>query len=140
MPTGHQPLLLKETIIEYLRFVCNELTPIVEVSGVYPSSDDVVPYGVYVRDCHPINREVNQGGVTNCGKIYTVTDEFEILYVSYQNDPQSIVVLGAINDLAANSDIFDGYITVTFNKTEVIGNRSEKHTYTFNTTRLDFND
>jgi hypothetical protein len=140
MPTGHQPLLFKETLIDYLRLTCNQLRPIVEVSGIYPSTDDIVPFGVYVRDCHPISREINQGGVTNCGKIYTVTDEFEILYVSFQDDPQSPVVLGTINDLAANSKIFNGYIDVTFTKTEVIGNRSEKHTYTFNMTRLDFND
>ena len=140
MSSGHQPLLLKETIIEYLRLTCNELTPIVEVTGIYPSTDDIVPFGVYVRDCHPISREINQGGITNCGKIYTVIDEFEILYVSFQDDPQSIIVLGIINDLAANTDIFDGYINVTFTKTEVLGNRSEKHTYTFNMTRLDFND
>lgn len=140
MSNGHQPLLLKETIIDYMRLVCDELTPIVEVNGIYPSTDDIVPFGVYVRDCHPVSRELNQGAITNCGKIYTVTDEFEILYVSYQDDPQSFVVLGAINDLAANTKIFDGYITVTFSKVEELGNRSEKHTYTFNMTRLDFND
>jgi len=140
MPSGHQPFLVKETVIEYMREVCNKLTPIVEVTGTYPSTDDIVPFGVYVRDCHPVSRELNQGAITNCGKIYTVTDEFEILYVSFQDDPQSIVVLGAINDLAADTVIFDGYITVTFTKTEVLGNRSEKHTYTFNMTRLDFND
>ena len=140
MPTGHQPYITKEEIIAYMRLTCNELTPIVEVNGIYPSVDDVVPFGVYVRDCHPVSREVNQGGITNCGQIYTVTDQFEILYISFQDDPQSLVVLGTINDLAANRVFFDGYIDVTYTKTEVIGNRSEKHTYTFSMTRLDFND
>ncbi len=140
MASGHQPYITKEMIMDYMRVVCNVLTPVVEVNGIYPSADDIVPFGVYVRDCHPISREVNQGGVTTCGKIYTVTDEFEILYVSFQDDPQSLVVLGRVNDLAADSQFFDGYIDVTFSKTEVIGNRSEKHTYTFNMTRLDFND
>lgn len=140
MSTGHQPFITKEQIIDYMRLTCDKLTPIVEVNGIYPSADDIVPFGVYVRDCHPISREVNQGGITNCGQIYTVTDEFEILYVSFQDDPQSLVVLGTINDLAANRVFFDGYIDVTYTKTEVIGNRSEKHTYTFNMTRLDFND
>ena len=140
MPTGHQPYITKEEIIAYMRLTCNELTPIVEVNGIYPSVDDVVPFGIYVRDCHPVSREVNQGGITNCGQIYTVTDQFEILYISFQDDPQSLVVLGTINDLAANRVFFDGYIDVTYTKTEVIGNRSEKHTYTFSMTRLDFND
>jgi hypothetical protein len=112
----------------------------VEVSGIYPSSDDVVPYGVYVRDTHPVSREVNINGVTPCGQIYAVTDQFEILYVSFQDDPQSIFVLGTINDLAADRQFFSGYYEITYSKTEVIGNRSEKHTYTFSLKRLDFND
>lgn len=140
MPSRHQPLISKEAIIEYMRATCNTLTPIVEVSGIYPSSDDVVPYGVYVRDCHPVSREVNINGVTPCGQIYTVTDQFEILYVSFQDDPQSIFVLGTINDLAADRQFFSGYYEITYSKTEVIGNRSEKHTYTFSLKRLDFND
>jgi hypothetical protein len=140
MASGHQPYITKEMLVDYMKVVCDELTPIVEVSGIYPSNDDVVPFGVYVRDCHPISREVNQLGVTRCGSFYTVTDQFEILYVSFQDDPQSLVVLGRINDLAADSQFFDGYYEVTFSKTEVLGNRSEKHTYTFNLKRLDFND
>jgi hypothetical protein len=140
MPSTHQPFVSKEALVEYMRLTCDTLTPIVEVSGIYPSNDDVVPFGVYVRDCHPISREVYQLGTTVCGSIYTVTDQFEILYVSFQDDPQGIFVLGAINDLAADSEFFDGYYEVTFSKTEVIGNRSEKHTYTFNLKRLDFND
>jgi hypothetical protein len=140
MASGHQPLVTKESIIEYMRVVCNELTPIVEVNGIYPSADDVVPFGVYVRDCHPISREVNSLGVQNCASIYAVTDQFEILYISFQNDPLSLAVLGRINDLAADSQFFNGYYEVTFTKTEVLGNRSEKHTYTFNLKRLDFND
>jgi len=140
MASGHQPYITKEQIMDYMKVVCDELTPIVEVNGIYPSADDVVPFGVYVRDCHPISREVNQLGTTVCGSIYTVTDQFEILYISFQNDPQSLVVLGRVNDLAADSSFFDGYYEVTFGKTEVLGNRSEKHTYTFNLKRMDFND
>jgi hypothetical protein len=140
MASGHQPMVTKEALEAYMREVCNVLTPIVEVNGVYPSNDDVVAFGVYIRDCHPISREVNQLGTTICGSVYTVTDQFEILYVSFQNDPQSLVVLGHINDLAANSNFFDGYYEVTFTKTEVLGQRSEKHTYTFNLKRLDYND
>lgn len=140
MSSGHQPTVTKESIIDYMRLTCNQLTPIVEVNGIYPSDDAVVPFGVYVRDCHPISREVSQNGVTPCGQIFTVTDQFEILYVSFQDDPQSLVVLGTINDLAANRQFFNGYFEVTFTKTEVLGNRSEKHTYTFNLKRLDFND
>lgn len=140
MPSTHQPLVTKEMLINYMREVCNTLIPVVEVNGIYPSTDDVVPFGVYVRDCHPVSREVNQLGTTTCGSVYTVTDQFEILYVSFQDDPQSIFVLGHINDLAANTNFFDGYFEVTYSKTEVLGNRSEKHTYTFNLKRLDYND
>lgn len=140
IPSTHQPLVTKEMVIAYMREVCDTLIPIVEVNGIYPSSDDVVPFGVYIRDCHPVSREVYQLGIQTCGAIYSATDQFEILYVSFQDDPQSLFVLGHINDLAANSTFFNGYYEVTFSKTEVIGNRSEKHTYTFNIKRMDFMD
>jgi hypothetical protein len=138
--SGHQPLVTKEEIILYMKELCDELTPIVTVTGIFPSNDDVVPFGVYVGDNNAQSREVNQLGIKYCGSIYTVTDQFEILYVSFQDDPLSPAVLGHINDLAANTTFFNGYFEVTFSKTEVIGNRSEKHTYTFNLKRLDFND
>ena len=140
MANGHQPVVTKEKIIDYMKEVCFKLTPIIEVSGIYPRTDDVVPYGVYISDNNPISREVYRLGVQTCGSIYTVTDQFEILYVSFQNDPQSVPVLAHINNLAGNAKFFNGYYDITFNRTENIGNRSEKHTYTFSIKRLDFMD
>lgn len=134
------PLLVKQNVIDYLKVVTDNLVPIVEVSGNYPSSDDVVPYGIYVDDISTISREVNQLGVQPCGSVYTMTDSFNILFVSIQDDPKWIFVEERIQDMSADSQFFDGYFEVTFTQDIVIGNRSEKRTYTFNIKRLNFND
>ena len=133
------PLITKQAIVAYLREVTNTLTPIVEVSDVYPSADDVVAYGVYVDDVSTVSREVNQLGVTPCGSVYTMTDQFQVLVVSYQNDPQWIFTETRIQDMGSDSSFFNGYYEVTWTQEVVIGNRSEKRTYTFNLKRLNFN-
>ena len=134
------PLIVKQNIIDYLKVVTDELVPIVEVSGIYPAADDIVPYGVYVDDVSTISREVNQLGVTRCGSIYTMTDQFNILFVSVQDDPKWIFIEKRIQDMSADAAFFDGYFEVTFTQNVVIGNRSEKRTYIFNLKRLNFND
>lgn len=134
------PLITKPQIIAYIKQIADNLVPIVEVSDIYPSADDIVAYGIYVDDVSTISREVNQLGVTKCGSVYTMTDQFTILFVSYQNDPKWIFLEERIQDMSADSAFFDGYYEVTFTQDVVIGNRSEKRTYTFNLKRLNFND
>ena len=134
------PLIVKQNIIDYIKVVADTLIPIVEVSGVYPSADDIVPYGVYVDDVSTVSREVNQLGLSKCGSIYTMTDQFNILFVSIQDDPKWIFIEDRIQRLSADSDFFSGYHSVTFTQDVVIGNRSEKRTYIFNLQRLNFND
>ena len=134
------PLIVKQNIIDYIKVVANNLVPIVEVSGTYPAADDIVPYGIYVDDVSTVSREVNQLGVTPCGSVYTMTDQFSILFVSIQDDPKWIFIEERIQSMAADSRFFNGYYEVTFTQDVVIGNRSEKRTYTFNLKRLNFND
>jgi len=138
---SNQPLIGKEKIIDYLRLICNELQPIVEVSDLYPAEDDIVAYGIYVGDVDYETREALQLGIQRCGSIYTAIDSFNILFVSYQNDPQREIVEDAINNLASNAEFFDGYHEVTFTEDSVLGNsKSKRITYTFNLKRLNFND
>jgi len=134
------PLIVKQNVIDYIKVVTDTLVPIVEVSGNYPAVDDVVPYGIYVEDVSTISREVNQLGVTRCGSVYTMTDQFNVLFVSIQDDPKWIYIEERIQGMAADSAFFNGYYEVTFTQDVVIGNRSEKRTYTFNLKRLNFND
>jgi hypothetical protein len=42
--------------------------------------------------------------------------------------------------MSADAAFFNGYYEVTFTQDIVIGNRSERRTYTFNLKRLNFND
>lgn len=137
---SNTPLIVKQQIIDYLKVVTDNLIPIIEVSPIYPSADDIVAYGIYVSDVSTRNREVYQLGTQSCGSIYTMTDDFQILFVSYQDDPKWIYIEKRIQDLSANSQFFDGYFEVTFVQDVVIGNKSEKRTYTFTLKRLNFND
>lgn len=133
------PLIVKAQVIAYLNETAKNLIPVVEVSGVYPSADDVVPYGIYVDDVSTVSRDVYQLGVQSCGSIYTMNDSFNILFVSIQDDPKWIFMEERIQQLACDSEFFSGYHEVTFTQDVVIGNRSEKRTYTFNCKRLNFN-
>jgi hypothetical protein len=137
---NNTPLLVKQNIIDYLMVVTETLVPIVEVSGIYPAADDIVPYGIYVSDVSTKSREVNQLGTQPCGSIYTMTDDFQILFVSTQDDPKWIFIEQRIQNMSADSAFFNGYYEVTFTQDVVLGNRSEKRTYNFNLKRLNFND
>ena len=135
-----RPLVDKAQVVDYLRAVARLQTPIIEVSATYPSEDDNIAYGLYVDDVTNNARTINQLGVQSCGSMYDADDQFNILYISYQNDPQSLVIQDAIEDLAGNVNFFDGYKSVEMTRDVTIGNRSEIHTYTFDLTRLEFNN
>jgi hypothetical protein len=117
MALSNLPLVNKAKIVTYLREVAKIQTPIIEVSGNYPSEDSTISYGIYCGDVTENSRNI-----------------------SYQSDPQAPVILNTINGLAANVNFFDGYTSVEYNRDVTIGNRSEIHTYTFNLTRLEFNN
>ena len=135
-----RPLVDKGVVVTYLRAVARTQTPIIEVSPTYPSDDATVAYGLYVDDVTTNSRSVNQLAIQKCGAMYDAVDQFNIMYISYQNDPQSLVIQDAIEDLAANVNFFDGYTSVEFDREVTIGDRSEIHTYTFDLTRLEFNN
>lgn len=137
---SNTPLVTKQRIIDYIKTVADTLIPIVEVSGIYPSADDIVPYGIYVDDVSTVSRESYQLGVQSCGNIYTMNDQFNILFVSIQDDPKWFYIEKRIQDMSADSKFFDGYYEITFTQSIVIGNRSEKRTYVFNLKRLNFMD
>lgn len=133
------PLIKTDKIITYLRdeLKCNQ--PPIQVIDTYPAEDDTVSYGVYVKGIGTISRTAFQMAIQKCGSIYTVTDEFEILFVSFQNDPQADLVESVIQKLAQDVEFFDGYNQVTYDVVDEIGNRSDKQIYTFNLERTEFN-
>lgn len=133
------PLITKDEIIAYLLERVPQ-DPRMEISGIYPMDDSIIKYGIYVRDVNTMSRESNQLGVTYGGSIYTDIDAFEIVYVSYQYDPQNVETRTIIENMSAHDNFFDGYHEVDFTKNVQIGNRSEKYTYNYSMKRLDFND
>ena len=140
MALSNLPLVNKAGIVTYLKDVAKVQTPIIEVSSTFPSEDDNIAYGLYVDDVTENSRSVNQLGIQNCASMYDAIDQFNILYISFQNDPQAPVILNSINNLAANVNFFDGYTSVEFDRDVTIGQRSKIHNYTFTLTRLEFNN
>lgn len=111
----------------------------------YPSDSEVVRYGVYVSDVHAVERVPYKLGVTYGGGTYDTTDQFQIVYVSFQEDPHNIDVNNIISNLVsvnvANTatPLMDGYFERDFDQSLSYGpTQAEKHTWTFRMHRLEF--
>ena len=111
----------------------------------FPSNSEVVRYGVYISDVHTVERNPNQLGIQFCGAIYNASDEFNITYVSYQDDPYNVAVNSIIGNLVTaikddGMQLMDGYFQRDFNQVRTFGpTQAEKHTWTFRMLRMEFN-
>jgi hypothetical protein len=133
------PYVTQDRIVVYLRERAPQ-SPVIEVFETYPKDDSITPYGVYVKDVNTETREPYRLGVTYGGSIYTETDTFQVVFISFQGDPQSYQMREVIENMAANVVFFNGYHEVDFTKDIEIGNRSEKYTYSYSVKRLEFNN
>ena len=132
------PLITRQQVIDKLLSTIPKTTPRIEVSGVYPSDDSIVSYGVFVSDVSTVDKTPYQLGVQHCGSIYMVTDEVQVLYVSYQDDKNVDPVTNSIQNLSSDLTLMNGYHEMDFTQDVVLGSRSEKRTYTFSLKRLEF--
>lgn len=132
------PLINKNDIINVLANTIPITTPRIEISDEYPSDDAIIRYGVFVDDVTSEDKSPYQLGVQYGGSIYIVTDAFQILYVGIQNDVNTNSITDAIQNLSSNLTLMNGYHEIDFVQDVVIGNRSEKRTYTFTLKRLEF--
>ena len=132
------PLINKNSIINALRATIPTVTPRIEISDEYPSDDTIIRYGIFVDDVSVIDKTPYQLGVQYGGSIYTVTDSFVVLYVGIQNDIRTDSIVNAIQNLSSNLVLMNGYHEMDYTLDMVIGNRSEKRTYTFTLKRLEF--
>lgn len=111
----------------------------------FPSDSEVVRYGIYVSDVHTVSRNPHQLGIQYCGAIYHAVDEFNITYISYQDDPYNVQVNAIIANLVTaikddGQQLLDGYFERDFDQVRSYGpTQAEKHTWTFSVTRLEFN-
>lgn len=111
----------------------------------FPSDSEVVRYGIYVSDVHTVSRNPHQLAVQYCGAIYHAFDEFNITYISYQDDPYNLQVNAIIGNLvtAVKDDgvqLMDGYFERDFDQVRSYGpTQAEKHTWTFSLVRMEFN-
>ena len=111
----------------------------------FPSESDKVRYGIYVSDVHTNNRNPHQLGIQYCGSIYHAYDEFNVTYVSYQDDPYNTQVNAIIANLVValkddGQQLMDGYFQRDFDQVRSYGpTQAEKHTWTFSLLRMEFN-
>ena len=133
------PLITKLDVYEYLHAVCSQLNPPVDVITTYPSAGDQVGYGVYINGINAVSRTPYKLGLQPCASIYTVTDEFYILYVSFQNDPNAGAVTAAIQSMIEDSDFWSGYHEVDFTNNVSFGARNKLRTYVISAKRINFN-
>jgi hypothetical protein len=111
----------------------------------FPSNSEVVRYGIYVSDVHTVSRNPHQLAVQYCGAIYHAFDEFNVTYISYQDDPYNLQVNAIIGNLvtAVKDDgvqLMDGYFERDFDQVRSYGpTQAEKHTWTFSLLRMEFN-
>ena len=138
------PFTTRQQILEVLQ---RDITNVVDVPiyDEYPSDTSKVRYGLYVSAPDTINRTVNQLAVQYAGYIYEEVDEFDVLFVSYQQDPLAVAVNAVVRNILTSvkddgTQLFDGYFSRTFDQTFEYGpTRAEIYTWIFSLTRLDFN-
>ena len=133
------PLTTKQEIYEYLYAVCSRLNPPVDVLQTYPSISDNVAYGVYINGVNAVERTPYKLGLQPCGSIYTVTDAFYLMFVSFQNDPNAPAVTEAIQSMVEDSNLWSGYHEVDFTNSVSFGSRNKIRTYVINAKRINFN-
>lgn len=133
------PYITKTEIYDYLYAVCSKLNPPVDVITTYPNQSDQVAYGVYINGLNAVNRTPYKLALQKCGSIYTVTDEFYLMFVSFQNDPNAPAVVEAINSLVYDSDLWGGYHEVDFTNSVSFGARNKIRTYVISAKRVNFN-
>jgi hypothetical protein len=111
----------------------------------FPSDSEKVRYGVYVSDVHTVSRNPHQLGIQYCGAIYHAIDEFNVTYISYQDDPYNVAINAIIANLVTaikddGEQLMSGYFERNFDQVRTYGpTQAEKHTWTFSLTRLEFN-
>jgi hypothetical protein len=138
------PFVTREQILEVLR---RDIVNVVDVPiyDEFPSDSSKVRYGLYVSAPDTVSRSVNQLAVQYCGYIYEEVDEFDILFVSFQEDPLAPTVNAIVRNILTSvkddgTQLFDGYFSRTFDQTFEYGpTRAEIYTWIFSLTRLDFN-
>lgn len=140
----NQPLVNDTQIIDVLKRDIPKAWNI-PIYQDFPSNSDVVRYGIYVSDVHTTERNPHQLGIQYCATIYHAYDEFNVTYISYQDDPYNVQINAIIANLVTalkdnGEQLFDGYFERDFDQVRSFGpTQAEKHTWTFRLLRMEFN-
>jgi hypothetical protein len=140
------PLITQEQIVEALKasMVTSWNMP---VYGEFPSDPTAVRFGLYAGEVVTTDRNPNGTvglGVTLGSNVYNAKDQFDIVYISFQDDSNAYAVGGAISQLVtytaagATAPLFNGYHERDFTQTLEYGPNRVKYTWTFNLVRLEF--
>ncbi len=119
----------------------------VPVFGEFPSDPAAVRFGLYVGEVVTTDRTPNGTvglGVTLGSNVYNAKDQFDIVYISFQIDPNAYAVGGKISELvtytvpSTSLPLFNGYHERDFTQALEYGPNRVKYTWTFQLNRLEF--
>ena len=109
-----------------------------EVFDEFPTDMMNVRHGVYVNDPATSDRSPYQLGITTGGWIYTASDAFRIVMVTFQGDIRRDKASEAIQNIVNSNDLLDGYHERDYTMSQEYLNRAEYRTYDFVVKRLEF--
>lgn len=134
------PLVTGDAIAEALRIVLRGYKSCtgVEVFVEFPSDMEKARHGIYISDVATIERVPYQLAVRYGGNIYTVSDSFTIIYITFQGDGLKDTVTQAIQSLVYDNVLFDGYHERDYTVDDEFKNRAEYKTFDFVIKRIDF--
>ena len=110
----------------------------VEIFDEFPQETENVRNGVYVSGVSVVSRIPYQLGIQTGAHIYTSTDNFQIIYVTYQGDEYQDSTALSIQELVENNELMNGYHQRDFTVEERFVNRAEYRTYDFSLNRIEF--
>ena len=140
------PLITQEQIVAALKA---SMTPSwnMPVYGEFPSDTTAVRFGLYAGEVVTTDRTPNGTvglGVQTGSNVYDAKDQFDIVYISFQDDTNAYAVGGKISQLvtytfpSTNLPLFNGYHERDFVQALEYGPNRVKYTWTFRLTRLEF--
>jgi hypothetical protein len=109
-----------------------------EVFDEFPTDMTKARHGVYVNDPATIDRSPYQLGITTGGWIYTATDGFRIILVTFQGDNRRNKAVEAIQNIVNSEDLLEGYHERDYVMSQDYLNRAEYRTYDFSVKRMEF--
>lgn len=110
----------------------------IEIFTEFPSDIRQARHGIYIDGPVTIDRSPYSLAVNYGANIYTATDGFTIVLISFQGDNLMDIATEAIQSIVLDNVLLDGYHERDFRTTAEFLNRAEYRTVDFELKRIEF--